>query len=81
MLRWYMKTTVYLYPRLLLLCLCAPVSVDLGICRIETVYQTHVRASIAARLDYAECRTLRRREGLALLYRSASTVICGVQLR
>ena len=31
------KTTVYVYPRLLLLCLCVPVSVDLSICCIKKI--------------------------------------------
>ena len=75
------KTNVYVYPRLLLMCLCAPMSVDLRIRCIKTFYQTHVLARVAARLDHAECRMLRRHEGLELSYCLASTVICGVQLR
>ena len=75
------KTNVYFYPRLLLLCLCAPVSVDLRIRCIETFYQTHVQTRIFARLDHAECQTLRCRKELAPSYRLASTVIRGVQLR
>ena len=65
MLFWYMKTTVYVYPRLLSMCLCAPESVDFGISRIETVYQSHVSASMAARLDQAECWALRLCKRLA----------------
>ena len=76
-----MKTTVNVYPRLLFLCLCVPVSADIGICRIKTVYYTHVMARMAARLNHDDCRTLQRREGLELRYRSAFTVICGVQLQ
>ena len=36
MFRRYIKTTVYVYPRLLSLCMCATVLVDLRIRRIET---------------------------------------------
>ena len=42
-------------PSFLLLCLCASVSVDLRIRRIKTVYHTHMRARMAARLDHVEC--------------------------
>ena len=75
-----MKKTLYVYHRLLSLCLCAPVLVDIGIRRIKTFYQTHVLARMAARIDHSECQTLGHREGLTLSYCLSSTLICGVQL-
>ena len=33
----------------------APVSVDLRIGCVKKVYQTHVRARMAAQIDHAEC--------------------------
>ena len=74
------KKTVYVYPRLLFMCLCVPVLVDLQICRIKSVYQTLKLARMAARFNHAKCRNLQRRKRLALRYRSASTTIRGLQL-
>ena len=64
----YTKTTVYVYPRLLLLFLCALALVDLRIRNTEMFYLTHVQAGTDARINHAECQTLRRHEGLTLSY-------------
>ena len=61
-----MKTTVYVYPRLLLLYLCAPMSVDIGIDCIKTVYHTHVLASMVAQIDHDERRKFATSRGIVI---------------